>query len=194
VKLKIVQSGEPVLRQRARPLSKKEITGVAIQQLIEWMRETMYDAPGVGLAAPQVGLALQVAVIEDRAENLKSIPPERLEDRRRKPVPFQVLINPQVTTSGGMVDFFEGCLSVAGWGALVPRYLEAQVECLDHRGNPISFKAEGWHARIVQHEVDHLRGNLYIDKMRNRTFTSNENLARHWGDLPAKEVLALVGA
>ena len=120
MKLKIVQAGEPVLRQRARPLSKKEITGSAIQQLIEWMRETMYDAPGVGLAAPQVGLPLQIAVIEDRAAYLKSIPPERLEERRRRPVPFQVLINPQVTTSGGLADFFEGCLSIAGWGALVP--------------------------------------------------------------------------
>lgn len=193
MKLKIVQAGEPVLRQRARPLSKKEITGSAIQQLIEWMRETMYDAPGVGLAAPQVGLPLQIAVIEDRAAYLKSIPPERLEERRRKPVPFQVLINPQVATSGGLAEFFEGCLSIAGWGALVPRYLEAQVECLDHRGNPKTLHAEGWHARIVQHEVDHLRGNLYIDKMRIRTFTSNENLARHWGDLPAREVLDQVG-
>jgi peptide deformylase len=193
VKLKIVQAGEPVLRERARPLTKKEITGSAIQQLIEWMRETMYDAPGVGLAAPQVGLPLQLAVIEDRAAYLKSIPPERLEERRRSPVPFQVLINPQVTTSGGLAEFFEGCLSIAGWGALVPRYLEAQVECLDHRGNPQKFRAEGWHARIVQHEVDHLRGNLYIDKMRIRTFTSTDNLARHWGDLSAKEVLAKVG-
>ena len=193
MKLKIVQAGEAVLRERARPLSKKEIASPAIQQLIEWMRETMYDAPGVGLAAPQVGLPLQLAVIEDRAAYLKSIPPERLEERRRRPVPFQVLINPQVTTSGGLVDFFEGCLSIAGWGALVPRYLEAQVECLDHNGNRQTFRAEGWHARIVQHEVDHLHGNLYIDKMRSRTFTTNDNLARHWADLTAKEVLARVG-
>jgi len=193
VKLKIVQAGEPVLRERARPLAKKEITAPGIQQLIEWMRETMYDAPGVGLAAPQVGLPLQLAVIEDRAAYLKSIAPERLEERRRRPVPFQVLINPQVTTSGGLVDFFEGCLSIAGFGALVPRYLEAKVECLDHKGNPQSFRAEGWHARIVQHEVDHLHGGLYIDKMRSRTFTTNDNLALHWAELSAKDVLAKVG-
>lgn len=193
MRLKIVQAGEPVLRETASPLTPKEIRGAGIQELIEWMRETMRDAPGVGLAAPQVGLSIQLVVIEERAEPLLAIPPEHLAERRRRPVPFQVLINPRIEVAGGEAEFFEGCLSLAGYSAVVPRALEVQVECLDHRGEPISFRAEGWHARIVQHEVDHLRGSLYVDRMRPRTLTTVENLSRHWNDLPIREVLARLG-
>src|SRR5687767_1243299 len=94
--LKIVQVGDPVLRLPARALSPGEIASAAIQQLIELMRETMRDAPGVGLAAPQVGVPLQIAVIEDRAEYLSLVPPEQIAERERTPVPFQVLINPSL--------------------------------------------------------------------------------------------------
>ena len=87
MRLKIVQAGEAVLRERARPLAPEEIRNAEIQQLIEWMRETMRDAPGVGLAAPQVGLSVQLAVIEDRADLQRSITPERLLERGRRPVP-----------------------------------------------------------------------------------------------------------
>jgi peptide deformylase len=191
--LKIRQAGEPVLRQQARPLSKEQILSPGIQDLIGWMRETMRDAPGVGLAAPQIGVPLQLAVIEDRAELLQSIAPERLAERRRKPVPFQTLINPRIELGGGEAEFFEGCLSVAGFSAVVARALEVRVECLDHRGEPCSFTAEGWHARIVQHETDHLRGGLYIDCMRTRTFMTVEHLTRYWADLPMKDVLAKLG-
>src|SRR5689334_17793694 len=93
VKLKIVQCGELVLRSNARPLLPDEIRSKEIQQLIELMRETMLDASGVGLAAPQVGIGLRLAVIEDRADKL---PPEVLAERRRSSVPFQVLINPRL--------------------------------------------------------------------------------------------------
>ncbi len=185
---KIVQVGDPVLRAAARPLERDEIRDPGIQQLIEWMRVTMHDAPGVGLAAPQICLALQIAVIEDRADLLRSIPPEHLKERKRKPVPFQVLINPRVRTEGETVDFFEGCLSLSGFAALVPRFLEVTVDCLDHRGEPVSFRAEGWHARIVQHEVDHLSGTVYIDRMHSRSLATTEHLGRHWSDLPVDEV------
>jgi peptide deformylase len=154
------------------------------------MRETMRDAPGVGLAAPQIGLNLQIAVIEDPGELQRGIAPERLAERGRKPVPFQVLINPRVRLGGGQAEFFEGCLSFSGYSALVARSLEAQVDCLDHLGQPLSFRAEGWHARIVQHETDHLQGVLYVDRMRTRSLTTVENLGRHWNDLPIDEVVA----
>jgi peptide deformylase len=186
--LKIVQIGDPVLRAAARPLDRDAVRSAEIQGLIEWMRETMYDAPGVGLAAPQVGLPLQLAVIEDRADLLRSIPPEHLAERNRKPVPFQVLINPRIETAGRTVEFFEGCLSLEGFAALVPRFTEVRVDCLDHRGEPISFRAEGWHARIVQHEVDHLAGAVYVDRMHSRTLTTTGHLSRHWSDLPTDEV------
>jgi peptide deformylase len=189
VRLKIVQAGEPALRAQARPLSVEEIRSREIQDLIEWMRETMEDAPGVGLAAPQVGLALQLAVIEEREEPLRNIAPERLRERQRRPVPFQVLINPRLELAGPEASFFEGCLSVPGFSAIVPRSLEVRVDCLDHNGNPVAFRAEGWHARIVQHETDHLHGKLYLDRMLCRTFTTTDNLTRHWNDLPVQEVI-----
>lgn len=192
--LNILQAGEPVLRAAARPLTIEEIRTRAIQELIESMRETMYAAPGVGLAAPQIGLGLELAVIEDRADLLARMPPEKLAARARRPVPFQVLINPRVRASGAAAEFFEGCLSVASYSALVARALEVEVDCLDHRGEAVSFRAEGWHARIVQHEVDHLRGILYIDRMRTRSFSTVENLGRHWDDLPIEEVVAKLGA
>jgi peptide deformylase len=187
--LKIRQAGDPVLRQIARPLLRDEILSPAVQDLIDWMRETMRDAPGVGLAAPQIGIPIQLAVIEDRAELQTSLSPERLAERRRQPVPFQVLINPRIETAGEQAEFFEGCLSVEGLAAVVARPLVARVECLDQNGDPMSFTAEGWHARIVQHEVDHLHGRLYIDRMRSRTCTTVANLTRYWNNLPMADVL-----
>ncbi|MBZ5577731.1 MAG: peptide deformylase [Acidobacteriia bacterium] len=193
MRLKIVQAGEAVLRQRARELSRKEIRGSEIQQLIEWMRETMRDAPGVGLAAPQVGLPLQLAVIEDPEAVQRTVPPERLAERGRRPVPFHVVVNPRLTTEGDPVEFFEGCLSVAGWSALVPRAARVQVECLDERGESKSIRADGWYARILQHEIDHLFGTLYVDRMQTRSLMTVDNLTRHWGDLPVAEVKKRLG-
>ena len=190
--LKIVQVGDPVLREVAQPVKPDEIRSGKIQALLEWMRETMYDAPGVGLAAPQIGIGLQIAVIEDKAELLKKMPPAYLEERKRRAVPFQVLINPQVETSGEKIDFFEGCLSFEGYSGLVSRHDEAKVTCLDHRGKEISFRAEGWHARIVQHEVDHLHGTVYVDRMHTRSLTTNAHLNRHWADLSISEVKKLL--
>src|SRR5580698_1980136 len=100
MRLKILQVGEPVLRSPARPLTHDEITTDEIQRLITDMRETMHDAPGVGLAAPQVGVPLQLAVIEDREDYLKAIPPSELEEKERRPVPFHVIINPKIELIG----------------------------------------------------------------------------------------------
>ena len=187
--LKIVQSGEPVLRQKARALSKEEIESAAIQQLIRLMRDTMHDAPGVGLAAPQVGLGLQLAVIEDRAEYHRDIPPERLSEREREPVPFQAIINPVIAAYGDpSVEFFEGCLSLAGFSALVPRSTWVRVECLNERAEPLVIEARGWYARILQHEIDHLSGTLYLDRMRPRSFTTNANLSRFWSHKTVEEI------
>ena len=182
--LKIVQTGEPVLREAARPLTAAEIASPEIQQLIELMRETMRDAPGVGLAAPQIGLPLQLAVIEDVAE---------VEATERAPVPFHVIANPRLTLGTEMVDFFEGCLSVEGFQAVVPRARTVQVEALDHRGEPVSIDARGWYARILQHEIDHLGGTLYIDRMRSRTFSTARNASRYVAGIPIPELLAKLG-
>jgi peptide deformylase len=185
VRLKIVQVGDPALRQAARALTAEEIASAEIQALIALMRDTMRDAPGVGLAAPQIGMSLQIAVIEDRQEYLKDISPDQLADRERAPVPFHVIINPKIIEEPDPpVEFFEGCLSLAGFSALVPRARRVRVECLDEHGVPKTIEASGWYARILQHEIDHLHGNLYIDRMRSRTFTSLDNWNRHWKGKP----------
>jgi peptide deformylase len=189
VKLEIVQAGNPVLRQRARPLSVAEIRSREIQKLIESMRTCMHEAPGVGLAAPQLGLALQLAVIEDREEYYKEVSEALLRERERRPVPFHAIINPALEEIGQeRAEFFEGCLSLSGFTALVPRARAVRVTCLDERGQRKVIEASGWYARILQHEIDHLYGTLYIDRMRTRSFTSMENLAEFWKGKPVNEI------
>jgi peptide deformylase len=178
MKLKIVQAGEPVLRERGRELTKDEIKSPEIQQLIEHMRDTMHEAPGVGLAAPQVGVSIQLAVIEDQPEYLAHHSAEELAKLQRSAVPFHVIINPKLTLlDNGSAQFFEGCLSVEGYQAVVERALDVRVECLNERGEEVTINAHGWYARILQHEIDHLNGTLYIDRMNTRTFTSTRELA-----------------
>ncbi len=189
VELEIVQTGHPVLRQQARPLTPDEIASKEIQKLIESMRKTRYDAPGVGLAAPQIGLSLQLAVIEDRAEYHKDVSAEQLRERERRPVPFHAIINPRITKkSDDVAEFFEGCLSVPGFSALVPRARSVQVEFLNERGMKETLEASGWYARILQHEIDHLCGTLYIDRMDARTFASLDNWNQFWKGKPISEI------
>ena len=189
MRLKLVQVGEKVLRTRARELSRDELHGSYIQALIEYMHETLRDAPGVGLAAPQVGEGIQLAIIEDLPEYSRNLTPEQLTERERKPVPFHVIVNPTISPVGEPeVEFFEGCLSLVGYTALVPRYRSVRVDCLDEHGAPKTIHASGWYARILQHEIDHLQGTLYIDRMESRTFMSIENFTKVWKDAKVEEV------
>ena len=191
MKLKIVQAGDPVLRTQSRPLTKEEIGSPAIQQLIDLMRDAMREAPGVGLAAPQIGVPIQLAVIEDRAEYIDDLSEEELAERQRAAIPFHVIINPKLSfTDDDSVEFFEGCLSVEGFSAIVDRALNVRVECLNERGEEITIEAHGWYARILQHEIDHLNGTLYIDRMNTRTLTTAENMFRFWADKNIEQVLA----
>jgi peptide deformylase len=183
MRLKIVNVGEPALRIVSQELSKERILSPPIQDLIGYMRETLRDAPGVGLAAPQVGESLQLAVIEDRAEYQKSFTEAELQERERREVPFHVIVNPVMELLTEPTEtFFEGCLSLAGFTALVSRAKPVRVHCLDHRGEFRIIEASGWYARILQHEIDHLNGTLYIDRMQTRSFSSLDNYTRHWKD------------
>jgi len=189
MRLQLLQVGEPVLRQKARPLTREEITSQPIQELITSMQETLRDAPGVGLAAPQVGMPVQLVIIEDLAEYHRDLSLEELAERERPPVPFHVIINPQIKPIGdAAVEFFEGCLSLSGFMALVPRAREVVVECLDLHGQPQTIRASGWYARILQHEVDHLHGTIYIDRMNSRSFMSVENYESCWRGLRIGEL------
>ena len=191
MRLKIVSVGEAVLRQRTRPLTVAEIRSSEIQQLIQHMRETMNDAPGVGLAAPQVGFPLQLAIIEDKQEYFANLTAEQIAERERQPIPFHVIINPVLHQQWPAdVEFFEGCLSLPGYTAIVPRSRQVRVECLDERGSPRIVEASGWYARILQHEIDHLHGTLYFDRMDSRTFCSLDIHGRLWKNKTMAEVKA----
>jgi peptide deformylase len=189
--LKIVQAGDPVLRKTGRELTKEEIRSRRIQELIEQMRETMREAPGVGLAAPQIAESIRLAVIEDRAEYINGLSTDRLDELQRTVVPFHVIINPKLSfLDNSKAQFFEGCLSVDGYQAVVDRALKVRVECLNERGEEVTINAHGWYARILQHEIDHLNGTLYIDRMKTRTLTTTENAFRFWTNHDIQQVLA----
>jgi peptide deformylase len=189
--LTIVQAGDPALRQIARALTRDEILSAQIRNLIESMTQSMRDAPGVGLAAPQVGQSLQLAVIEDRPEYTRDWSQKQLAERERNPVEFHVIVNPKLTLIGDeSAEFFEGCLSLAGLMALVPRKRQVRVECLDEQARPRVIEATGWYARILQHEIDHLFGNLYVDRMYSRSLMTVENYKQHWLQKTLPEIKA----
>jgi peptide deformylase len=189
MRIKVANVGEPVLRSVARPLTPEEIRSGRIRELIEHMRETLSDAPGVGLAAPQIGEPLQLAIIEDKAEYQATLTETELAERDRRPVPFHVLINPEIRLlSAPDTRFFEGCLSLPGFVGIVPRAQRVLVEALNQLGEPVRIEAQGWYGRILQHEIDHLGGTLYVDRMCSRSFCSLDNYNRHWKSKSAAEL------
>jgi len=174
--LRIVSAGEPVLRAAALPYE-GQLSPALLARLISALRTTMHTAPGVGLAAPQVGVPLRIAVIEDPA----TVPPEIQSARTRTPQPFRVLINPTYEAVGSdRSAFYEGCLSVPGYQAVVTRHTEVHLRGENESGHPIDEVFSGWPARIVQHETDHLDGTLYLDRSELRSLTANEVLAERW--------------
>ena len=194
VTYKIVQVGDPVLRRRARELSRDEIATPGIQELIVGMRDTMRDAPGVGLAAPQIGESIQLVVIEDPPQAHAGMTPAQLAERERSAVALHVLINPRLTVEGDeQVAAYEGCLSLAGFSMIVPRWRRVRVEALDEHGDPVVKIASGWYARILQHEIDHLRGVVCCDRMDPRSLTTQDNHLRYWRTLPVDAVRAALG-
>lgn len=194
VTYKIVQVGDPVLRRRACELSRDEIATPAIQELIVRMRDTMREAPGVGLAAPQIGESIQLVVIEDPPQAHAGMTPAQLAERERSAVAFHVLINPRLTVEGDeQVAAYEGCLSLAGFSMIVPRWRRVRVEALDEHGDPVVKVASGWYARILQHEIDHLRGVVCCDRMEPRSLTTQDNHLRYWRTMPVDAVRAALG-
>ena len=171
--LKIAKLGNPVLRQIAKPLPNEAIRGNEIQHLIKDMVATMREYGGAGLAAPQVHESVQIAVIE----GLEGARPEK-----QKPTQLQVLINPAVTVvSDDLEEDWEGCLSIPDLRGKVPRYREIQVRALDAEGQQVDFRAAGFHARVIQHEHDHLIGKVYLDRMRSfESLTFLREFSRYW--------------
>ncbi len=169
--LKVARLGFPVLRAAARELSRKEIRSAEVQRLIDDMIATMYEYEGVGLAAPQVHLPLRLAVLD--------VPDA--DERSRERVPLTVLVNPVVTPlSDELLDDWEGCLSIPGLRGQVSRWRRVRLEALDRDAKPYGIEAEEFHARVIQHECDHLDGGVYLDRMVGlRTLSFNEEWERH---------------
>jgi peptide deformylase len=180
--LPLVLAGDPVLRMPAAAYE-FSLPPDLWTELIATMRETMHAAPGVGLAAPQIGLSIRVAVLEDPATVSDAI----AEERQRYPTPPRVLVNPMYEKVGSdgtgavkSAEFYEGCLSVPGYQAVVQRATSVRLQAQDEYGNPVDELVNGWAARIVAHETDHLAGVLYLDRAITRSLTTTANLAEKW--------------
>lgn len=141
---KIVYLPNPVLRQVAKPVTE---FNAALQTLIDDMFETMYEARGVGLAAPQIGVSLQLSVIDVEGDGKDKL----------------VIINPEIVAKEGQKEYQEGCLSVPGTYDTVIRADKVTVKALDREGKPFEISADGLLGECLQHEIDHLNGRLYID-------------------------------
>jgi len=171
--LKVARLGHPVLRQQAERVLPADIESAQVQRLIDDMVETMHEYDGAGLAANQVHVPRQIAVIEVAKNPRYPDAPE---------IPLTVLINPVVTpTSEEIEEGWEGCLSVPDMRGVVPRYTAVRLECLDRQGKPVDLVAKDFFARVIQHETDHLNGIVYVDRIRDmRTLSHIAEWQRHW--------------
>ncbi|MCM3887153.1 peptide deformylase [Frankia sp. R82] len=171
----IVQAGEPVLRRPAARYD-GQLPADLLHRLLDAMRAYLPDR-GVGLAAPQIGIPLALAVISDPA----AVPAEVAEVRERPPLAAFDLVNPVLTPIGtARRSFYEGCLSVVGYTAVVARQHQVRLDALDRHGNAYERELTGWPARIAQHETDHLHGVLYLDRAEPRSLSSMANHERLW--------------
>lgn len=181
----IVQIGHPVLREPARPVTAEELASKEIQQLIDDLVATMRHANGAGLAANQIAVPLQICAIE-------------VKDNPRYPykpnIPLTVLVNPQLAAIGDETfDNYEGCLSVPDLRGVVERHLHLEVSALDRHGQPIHARVAGLKAGTFQHEVDHLRGVLFVDRVKDpRTLTTWEQFRLHHEAAFVDRITALV--
>jgi peptide deformylase len=191
----IVECGDPVLRRVADPVSPADLGTDDLNFLIARMRVTMEAAPGVGLAAPQVGIAIQLAVLQDGPQQWGRLTEGERAARERHLLPFTVLVNPvlEPVDDDDVVSFYEGCLSVPGLTGIVARYRAVRVRALDEYGQPVDEILSGWPARIAQHEVDHLGGRLYLDRVETRSLSTVGNYAERWAGRPPAEAASALG-
>lgn len=181
----IVQLGHPVLRAQAADFT-DQLEPELLRHLLDTMRAVMLDAPGVGLAAPQLGIPLRIAVLQD----LYDTTPEIAAAREREPLEYFEVINPLYTAIGTRTaEFYEGCLSFNGYQGVVERPADIATTYLDADGATHERNFSGWQARIFQHETDHLSGTVYIDKAMTRSLCANHEYVR-WSNPGISEAKA----
>jgi len=171
----VVTIGDPVLRERAREVSREELTSPAIQELIDDLIETKRATHGAGIAANQVGEPVRVAIVEVEKGNPRY--------PYKPPEPLTVLVNPTLEPLGDeTIEINEGCLSVPDLRGSLPRHLAVRVRYLDREGGEHEEVKRGLTAGTYQHEVDHLNGTLFVDRADPRTFATWEQFDRHQRD------------
>ncbi len=186
----IIEAGDPTLRLQALDVPAEIIGTPELERLVTLMVAVMRNAPGVGLAAPQLGLPWRLFVFEDTEARMAKLSAEERLARGRVEQPLTVVVNPNVSRSrDAEATYYEGCLSIRGFAAAVPRALHVTVTALDAGGKPLELELRGWPARIVQHEVDHLEGTLYVDRMFPRSFATGESAKRFVHGRPIDAVL-----
>ncbi len=171
--LKVARLGHPIIRKTASPVAAEEVQSSEFQKLIDAMVETMKEYDGVGLAAPQIYISKQIAVIEVNKNARYPNAPH---------IPLTVLINPRIVShSSKSEDGWEGCLSIPDLRGIVPRCQSLVCEALDRSGNSVRIEAKGFFARVIQHECDHLEGKVYLDRMPNLlSLTHLAEFAKYW--------------
>ena len=181
--LTVARLGNPILRQIARPVNLEDLKdpGGQVQKFIDDMIVTMHEEGGVGLAAPQVSRSIQIVVLE--AKENKRYP-------ERSDFPLMTLVNPSIIQYGGKeIGGWESCLSLIDFSGWVPRSSEVTVEAFDRKGIPVTIEAEGFIAVVLQHEIDHLNGLLFIDRMKDmKKLSYQEEFQTYWIEDSKKRV------
>nr|XP_057932501.1 peptide deformylase, mitochondrial [Doryrhamphus excisus] len=167
----VCQVGDPVLRSTAAEVDPSSIKGPEVQKVITTLVKVMRKLECVGLSAPQIGVPLRILALEYPQKMLDESLPASRKGRGLSVQPLRIFVNPQLRVlDRTQVLFQEACESISGFSATVPRYLSVEVSGLDETGEAVTWQASGWPARILQHEMDHLDGVLYIDRMDCKTF------------------------
>ncbi|KAI1890059.1 hypothetical protein AGOR_G00169320 [Albula goreensis] len=167
----VCQVGDPVLRVRAAEVEPGAVLGEEVQRVISTLVKVMRKVECMGLSAPQIGVPMRILAMEYPERMLKDIPPTIRQARGLVPIPLRVFINPQLRICDSRQNvFLEGCESISGFAACVPRYHSVEVSGLNEKAEAVTWQVSGWPARIVQHEMDHMDGVLYTDRMDSRTF------------------------
>ncbi|KAM8890956.1 peptide deformylase, mitochondrial isoform 1-T3 [Spinachia spinachia] len=167
----VCQVGDPVLRGHAAPVDPEAVSGPEVQKVIRTMVTVMRRLGCVGLSAPQLGVPLRILTLEYPERMLRDSRPASRELLGLSVQPLRIFVNPQLTVLDRRTALFqEACESISGFSAAVPRYLSVGVSGLNEKGEAVTWRASGWPARILQHEMDHLDGVLYVDRMDSKTF------------------------